>query len=77
MKIQEAKIEEKIKVVSITLLSLDIEFDMCVEIISLTKQMSLSDTNVLEFPRVMYISNTKQLSKISSLYMILTHRAIM
>ena len=57
MKIQEAKIEEKIKVVSITLLSLDIEFDMCVEIISLTKQMSLSDTNVLEFPRVMYISN--------------------
>ena len=55
MKIQEAKIEEKIKVVSITLLSLDIEFDMCVEIISLTKQMSLSDTNVLEFPRVMYV----------------------
>ena len=36
MKMQEAKIEDRIKVVSITLLSLDIEFDMCVEIISLT-----------------------------------------
>ena len=33
---QEAKLEDTIKVISITLLSLDIEFDMCVEIISLT-----------------------------------------
>ena len=36
MKMQQAKIEDRIKVVFITLLSLDIEFDMCVEIISLT-----------------------------------------
>ena len=59
MKIYEAKIEDRIKVVSITLLSLELQFDMCVEIISLTKQMSLRDTNVLEFPRVMYISNAR------------------
>ena len=57
IKMQETRIENRIKVVDIALLSLDIEFDMCVEIISLTKQMSLRDTNVLEFPRVMYISN--------------------
>ena len=40
MKIQEAKIEDRIrlriKVVSVNLLSLELQFDMCVEIISLT-----------------------------------------
>ena len=40
MEMQEAKIEDRIrlriKVVSITLLSLELQFDMCVEIISLT-----------------------------------------
>ena len=58
MKMQEGRIEYRIKVVHIyyvLLYCLWIEFDMCVEIISLTKQMSLSDTNVLEFPRVMYV----------------------
>ena len=36
MKMQETRIEDRIKVVSITLLSLELQFDMCVEIISLT-----------------------------------------